>query len=163
MKHLRPLLCAAAAAASLPASAQEFPSLTIQSVFYESACVPSNWASIAAEINRAAIGKNPANLVRLTRVMLCESGANADEFLRRNAVPKIPVVAEETGSVGKSKSTIDRMSLSAYGGEAWSASIEAKGEKVSVSYYPNEACITSRDFSFRQGRWLLVSIADACD
>jgi hypothetical protein len=48
-------------------------------------------------------------------------------------------------------------------GEAWKATISSEPTKIILSYYPNEACISSRTLKLINKRWRLVEMSGACD
>ena len=48
-------------------------------------------------------------------------------------------------------------------GEAWNAIISSESTEIILSYYPNEACISSRTLNFTNKGWRLVEMGEACD
>ncbi|MFJ3314688.1 hypothetical protein ACIPLR_04930 [Herbaspirillum huttiense] len=48
-------------------------------------------------------------------------------------------------------------------GEAWDVSVEISANRVSITYMPNEACISDRELVRKKGRWMITAIGSACD
>jgi hypothetical protein len=84
-------------------------------------------------------------------------------LIRRQTQSNIALASEETGVVGKARTPASRLAISALGGKAWGVIVEASDGKINVSYYPNEACASSGTFAYKKGKWLLVSMDEACD
>lgn len=143
--------------------ANSFPSIEIHGQRHESACNVPPWNLVQASLEEAAAGRSPKDLSLLVRTWLCGNGTQADATVRKSAKAKIPVVSEQTGIVGKERRHVDRSSLSALGGKAWEASVDAEGGRITVSYSPNEACAASGTFAYTRGKWLLVAIGESCD
>ena len=160
---MKPFIVIAAALPPLAAVASSFPSIEIHSQTYESACNATQWKSIQESLEGFANGRGEKKLTTLVRTWLCESGRKADATIRRHAVARIPSTSEQTGILGSERSYVARSELSALGGRAWYASVQSSDGKVSVSYYPNEACVASVTFTYRREDWLFVSINGACD
>lgn len=149
--------------AALVATAADFPSIEIHGQDYPSACGTAGWAELEGALRTRAEGRRPQQLVDLVRTYLCDEGPQADQRLQRWVARYVRVTSEETGIVGQSHSRMERASVQALGGRAWSAGVEAEDGQVWVSFAPNEAC--ARSTGFRHGRrgWTLYALSEACD
>lgn len=143
--------CAIPIALAITAStgvAAPYPALVIHDVIYESACVDSNWKETQAFLVSASNGKNPIDLLNLVKTWICESGARADEAVRRRAAANIRLTFEQTGIMGQQHSDLSPSSVHALGGNAWGVVVESEISKVKISCFPNEACAASGTFAY---------------
>lgn len=132
-------------------------------VRYESACFDYNWKATQDLLVSASKGRNPSGLLNLVRTWLCESGPRADQIIRRSAAANIELTSEQTGVIGQKHSHIPPSAVHTLGGKVWGVNVERANNKVSVKYYPNEACAASGTFAHRNGQWRLITIIEACD
>lgn len=153
----------ALAIATSTSAASPYPNLEIHGISYESACIESNWKEIQELLESASKGRNTRSLLSLVRTWLCESGPRANQFVRSNATSKIRVTSEQTGIIGQENSYAPSSSVQALGGNVWGVIVQNAANKVGLSYYPNEACAASGTFSYRNGKWLLTALGEACD
>ena len=153
----------ALALATSTSAASPYPNLEIHGISYASACVESNWKEIQELLESASKGRNTRSLLSLVRTWLCESGPSANQFVRGNAASRILVTSEQTGIIGQENSYVPSSSVQALGGNVWGVIIQYSADKVGVSYYPNEACAASGTFNYRNGKWLLTALGEACD
>lgn len=144
-------------------AATPYPKLEIHGISYASACVESNWKEIQDSLESASKGRNTRSLLSLVRTWLCESGPSANQFIRGHAASKISVTSEQAGIIGQENSYVPSSSVQALGGNVWGVIVQKSADKVGVSYYPNEACAASGTFSYRNGKWLLTALGEACD
>lgn len=148
---------------ALVATAADFPSIGIHGQDYPSACGAAEWADLEGALRTQAEGRRPQQLVDLVRTYLCDEGPQADQRLQRRVAQYVRVISEETGIIGQSHSRIERASVRALGGRAWSAGVEAEEGRVWVSFAPNEACATSTGFRHGRQGWMLYALNEACD
>ena len=157
-------LCMAMLIALTPARSAQVTSLAIQGVEYRSACSPSEWNRLKAQIAEASAGRQDEVLTGLVFTILCGRGARADGVMRQASLPLIERTIADTGPDQPVVGKIAREQLRAYAAAAWSASAQASDEGVQVNFYRNEACIEALEFR-RVGSktWRLVALTQACD
>jgi hypothetical protein len=160
---MRPALSIALAISASASAAGLYPELDMHGVRYESACIYTNWKATQELLVSASKGKNPSGLLNLVKTWLCDSGPRADQILRRSAATKIQLTSQQTGIIGQKHSHIPPSSVRALGGKVWDVDVERATNKVSVKYYPNEACAASGTFAHRNGQWRLITVSEACD
>lgn len=79
---------------------------------------------------------------------------------------KVKVELESTGSepsyevVLRTDELIDNTMAA---GEAWAAHIHNKVDKIKLHYFANEACVRGVTFSYRQRKWVIDEVGEACD
>jgi len=142
--------------------------LYVQGDEYTKACSPSERKKLQQSVKRAAGRSRDADGAwRLVETLLCAPDSKAGRrYLTSVLPPKIRFKSSGTGQEDTSE-LIRRdgeliESLLAKG-EAWNAIISSESTEIILSYYPNEACISSRTLNFINKRWRLVEMSEACD
>jgi hypothetical protein len=154
------------------AQAQERPpeikkTLEVHGVEYANACTPDGRKALRKSVWRVAVGRDARGAWRLVETLLCAPDSKASRRYLTSVVPaEIRSMSWGTGqdevsvSVRRDGRLIEALLAE---GEAWHATVESESTEVSLSYYPNEACIKTRTLSFVNRRWRLVKISEACD
>ena len=116
---------------------------------------------------RVASGREPAGAWRLVETLLCSPNSKASRRYLTSVLPaEVRSVSSGTGqdeiseSVRRDGRLIEALLA---GGEAWHATVESESTEISLSYYPNEACINSRTLRFVNRSWRVVKMSQACD
>lgn len=156
------LLLGSTAAASAAADERHQP-LNIHGEAYLPACAQAEWRKLHGSVLEAAADRDAGQLAGAVWNYLCGAGEAAARRLRRSLPARVFSVGSQTGTEGEVKRFVPRAEFSTLAGQAWGASVGEEGGKVVVSYYPNEACVASVTFAFRDRRWLLTRMSDACD
>ena len=160
------LLCAGLA------QAQERPpaikkTLNVYGVEYANACTPQGLKALRKSVWRVAGGRDASGAWRLVETLLCAPDSKASRRYLTSVLPaEVRSVSAGTGQdeISESVKRDGRLIESLLAeGEAWQATVKSESTKVSLSYYPNEACINTRTLSFVNRRWRLLKISDACD
>ena len=154
------------------AQSQERPqaikkTLNVYGVEYANACTPHGRKALRKSVWRVAGGRDASGAWRLVETLLCAPDSKASRRYLTSVLPaELRSVSGGTGQdeiselVKRDGRLIEALLAE---GEAWQATVEAESTKVSLSYYPNEACINSRTLSFVNRSWRLVKISQACD
>lgn len=154
------------------AQAQERPpeikeTLNVHGVEYANACTPDGRKALRKSVWRVAGGRDASGAWRLVETLLCTRDSKASRRYLTSALPaEVRSVSWGTGqdeiseSVRRDGRLIEALLAE---GEAWHATVESESTEVSLSYYPNEACINTRTLSFVNRRWRVVKISEACD
>ena len=154
------------------AQAQERPAaikktLNVHGVEYANACTPQGRKALRKSVWKVSGGRDASGAWRLVETLLCAPDTKASRRYLTSVVPaEVRSVSEGTGQdevselVRRDGRLIEALLAE---GEAWQATIKSKSRKVSLSYYPNEACINTRTLSFVNRRWRLFKISAACD
>lgn len=154
------------------AQAQESPpkvknTLNVHGVEYANACTPDGRKALRKSVWKVAGGRDASGAWRLVETLLCAPDSKASRRYLTSVVPaEVRSVSWGTGQDDISKSVRrDGRLIEALlaKGEAWHATVKSESTEVSLSYYPNEACINTRTLSFVNRRWRLVTISEACD
>lgn len=154
------------------AHAQERPSaikktLNVHGVEYANACTPHSLKALRKSVWRVARGRDASGAWRLVKTLLCAPDSKASRRYLTSVIPaEVRSVSEGTGQEETSESVRrDGRLIEALlaEGKAWQARVESESTDVSLSYYPNEACINTRTLSFVNRRWRLFKISEACD
>ena len=154
------------------AQAQERPpeikkTLTVHGVEYANACTPDGRKALRKSVWRVAGGRDASGAWRLVETLLCAPDSKASRRYLTGVLPaEVRSVSSGTGqdeiseSVRRNGRLIEALLAE---GEAWHATVESASTEISLSYYPNEACINTRTLSFVNRRWRLLKISEACD
>ena len=141
--------------------------LEVQGVKYANACTLEGRKALRKSVWRVAGGRKATGAWRLVETLLCSPNSKASRRYLTSVLPaEIRSVSSGTGqdetfeSVRRDGRLIEALLA---GGEAWHATVESESTELSLSYYPNEACINSRTLSFVNRRWRVVKISQACD
>ena len=141
--------------------------LDVQGVKYSNACTPDGRKALRKSVWRVAAGREATGAWRLVETLLCSPNSKASRrYLTSVLGAEVRSVSSGTGQDEVSQSVRrDGRLIKALlaGGEAWHATVESESTGISLSYYPNEACINSRTLSFVNRSWRLVKISQACD
>ena len=142
--------------------------LYVQDVAYTNACSPSERKKLQQSVKRAAGRSRDANGAwRLVETLLCAPDSKASRrYLTSVLPPKIRFKSSGTGQDDTSELTrrdSELIESLLAKGKAWNAMISAESREIILSYYPNEACISSRTVTFTNKRWRLVEMSEACD
>ena len=160
------LLCAGLA------QAQESPpeikrTLEVHGVQYANACTPDGRKALRKSVWSVAGGRDPRGAWRLVETLLCAPDSKANRrYLTGVLPPKIRVKSSGTGQddtselIRRDGELIESLLAK---GEAWKATISSESREIILSYYPDEACISSRTLKFINKRWRLVEMSGACD
>ena len=142
--------------------AAPYPDASIQGQTYTSACAKTEWPHLAAALNDAAQGRQPAQLRRLAWLILCGQGAADNARLHRHMPPLLAVQAEDNDT---SAVTVwhPRKAFSTLGGHAWDATVRLDGDRIWLAYLSNEACAASVGLSWQKKRWHFHALREACD
>jgi hypothetical protein len=138
----------------------------IRTDVYEALLTGDIWMKIPEEREsvRAELPEGSADLVE---TLLCAKKTEASKnyllrhmskFINRTSMDENYV--ERTQRVKADAALAERL-LSA--GEAWDVSVEISANRVSITYMPNEACISDRELVRKKGRWMITAIGSACD
>lgn len=127
------------------------------------ACSREGWAALEAQLNAVPEIAAPQELTALIRTFLCRSGTRASAALHRSMPKLIASSTWDTGEYKAATSRLPRGELAPLAGRAWDASLSGDGTQLRLSYAPNEACLASASFAYRDTGWLLVGVGDACD
>ena len=154
------------------AQAQERPAaikktLNVYGVEYANACTPHGRKALRKSVWRVAGGRDASGAWRLVETLLCAPDTKASRRYLASVLPaQVRSVSEATGQdvvsewVKRDGKLIEALLAE---GEAWQATVKSESKRVSLSYYPNEACINTRTMSFVSRRWRLLKISHACD
>ena len=154
------------------AQAQERPpeikkTLDVHGVEYANACTPDGRTALRKSVWRVARGRDASGAWRLVETLLCAPDTKAGRrYLNSVLAGEVRSLSWGTGqdeiseSVRRDGRLIEALLAE---GEAWHATVESESTKISLNYYPNEACINTRTLSFVNRRWRLVKISEACD
>jgi hypothetical protein len=154
------------------AQAQERPpaikkTLNVYGVEYANACTPHGRKALRKSVWRVASGRDASGAWRLVETLLCAPDSRASRRYLASVLPaEVRSVSEGTGqdeiseSVRRDARLIEALLAE---GEAWQATVKSESTKVSLSYYPNEACVNTRTLSFVNRKWRLLKISAACD
>lgn len=154
------------------AQAQERPpkikkTLNVHGVEYANACTPDGRKALRKSVWRIAGGRDPSGAWRLVETLLCAPDSKASRRYLTSVIPaEVRSVSWGTGQdeisepVRRDSRLFEALLAE---GKAWHATVESESREVSLSYYPNEACINTRTLSFVNRRWRLVKISEACD
>jgi hypothetical protein len=141
--------------------------LNVHGVEYANACTPDGRKALRKSVWKVAGRRDANGAWRLVETLLCAPDSKASRRYLTSVVPaKVRSVSSGTGqddvseSVRRDAKLFDALLAE---GDAWRATVESVSKQVSLSYYPNEACINTRTLSFVSKRWRLVKISDACD
>jgi hypothetical protein len=143
-------------------------SLEVHGQQYPNACSPVERRKLRQAVRRAAgRGRDADGAWRLVETLLCAPDSAASRrYLTGVSPPKIRLKSAGTGQDDTSE-LVRRdgalfESLLAKGG-AWNATVSSESTDIVLSYYPNEACISSRTLKFTNRMWRLVEMGEACD
>ena len=141
--------------------------LNVYGVEYANACTPHARKALRKSVWRVEGGRDASGAWRLVETLLCAPDSKASRRYLTSVVPaKVRSVSGATGQdevsewVKRDGTLIEALLAE---GEAWQATVKSESTKVSLSYYPSEACIHTRTLSFVNRRWRLLRISDACD
>ena len=141
--------------------------LDVHGVKYANACTTDARKALRKSVWRVAGGRDASGAWRLVETLLCAPDSKASRRYLTGVLPaQIRSVSWGTGQDEISKSVRrDGRLIEALlaKGEAWDATVKSESTEVSLSYYPNEACIKTRTLRFVNRRWRLVKISEACD
>ena len=134
---------------------------------YANACSPSELRTLQQSVERAAGSRDANGAWRLVETLLCAPDSKARRrYLTSVLPPKIRLKSSGTGQddtselIRRDGELIESLLAK---GEAWKATISSESTRIILSYYPNEACISSRTLNFIHKRWRLVELSGACD
>ncbi|MCO4856573.1 hypothetical protein MKD49_08775 [Herbaspirillum sp. WGmk3] len=137
----------------------DLPPINVQGEMKANACLPEERESVRAEL--------PEGSADLVETLLCAKKTEASKnYLLRHMSKFINYTSmdenyvERTQRVKADAALAERL-LSA--GEAWDVSVEISANRVSITYMPNEACISDRELVRKKGRWMITAIGSACD
>lgn len=158
------VLTAALVCFCMQAHAGPAPVIEIHGSTYESGCADAQWPMVSESLAAAAADREPADLTRLVRLLLCGHTRHDARALQQHMPRRLSQRSEQTGIIGQFHGHIDRTDLLPLAGRAWSvwARAEHNGD-VAVSFYPNEACAAVAVFRQTERAWLLVGLHEACD
>ena len=154
------------------AQAQQRPleikkTLNVHGVKYTNACTPDRRKALRRSVWRVAGGRDATGAWRLVETLLCAPDSKSSRRYLTSVLPaEVRSVSGGTGqdeiseSVRRDGRLIEALLAE---GEAWHATVKPESTEISLSYYPNEACINTRTLSFVNRRWRLVKISEACD
>ena len=154
------------------AQAQRRPSqiekrLEVHGVAYANACAPEQLRALRKSVWRVARGRDASGAWRLVETLLCAPDSKASRRYLTSVLPaEVRSISSGTGEdeiseMVRRDGKLIRALLAE--GEAWHAAVASESAEVSLSFYPNEACISTRTLSFGNGKWRLVKISQACD
>ena len=161
------LLCAGLAQAQ-GRSPEVKSNLQVQGDEYPNACSPGERKKLQQSVKRAAgRGRNADGAWRLVETLLCSPDTKASRRYLAGVLP--PKIRRKSSGTGQDDtSELIRRDGELIGsllakGEAWKATISSEPTEIILSYYPDEACISSRTLKFINRRWRLVEVGGACD
>jgi hypothetical protein len=142
--------------------------LYVQGDAYKNACTPGGRKTLRQSVKRTAGRSRDANGAwRLVETLLCAPDSKAGRrYLTSVLPPTIRLKSSGTGQddtselIRRDGELIESLLAK---GEAWNATISSGSTEIILSYYPNEACISSRTLKFINKRWRLVEMSGACD
>ena len=141
--------------------------LAVQGVEYANACSPEGRKALRKSVWRVASGREAAGAWRLVETLLCSPNSKASRRYLTSVLPaEVRSVSSGTGEdeISESVRRDGRLINSLLArGEAWHATVESESTEISLSYYPNEACINSRTLRFVNRSWRVAKISQACD
>ncbi|WP_157786925.1 hypothetical protein [Herbaspirillum rubrisubalbicans] len=150
------ILCTAAWASP---SHTDFHPINVHGEMKDNACLPQKKQSILATL--------PEDARDLVDTLLCAEKTEASKtyllrhmrkFIKSKEVDENYV--ERTKSIKADGELAERL-LSA--GEAWDVSLDITADRISITYMPNEACLSGRELVRKKGRWWITETDDACD
>ena len=141
--------------------------LDVHGVEYANACALGERRALRKSVWRVAGGRDPGGAWRLVETLLCAPDSKASRRYLNGVLPA-EVRSESSGtgqdeiseSVRRDGRLIEALLAE---GKAWHATVASETTEVTLSYYPNEACMNTRTLSFVNRRWRLVKISEACD
>lgn len=157
------LLLLGCAAVALAAADERHQPLNIHGEAYPPACTKAEWRQLHGSVLEVAADRDAEQLSGAVRNYLCGAGQAAVRRLRSSLPARVLLVVSQTGTESDMKRLVPRAEISPLAGHAWGVSVGEESGQVVVSYYPNEACAASVSFAFRDRRWLLTRLRDACD
>jgi len=147
-------------------AANKYPSLNMHGSTYPNACSKPEQQVLRQAILKAKVQKLPA-VWRAVQALLCAPRTGPEHaYLGSMFAKKIKQKQEDTGSepshevVARTDELIDRTMAA---GEAWDANLDIEVDKIRLQYFPNEACVRSVTLSYRQTKWVIDEIDEACD
>ncbi|MFO1519883.1 MAG: hypothetical protein U1F57_09520 [bacterium] len=126
------------------------------------ACSSEELGKLKSEIDKLPKIHQPAEAWELIRTMLCGVGEKADDYIQQHRAKRLYYGSFETGEEKavrkrwKSGSPLVQK-------QAWSPHATGGGDKIEVSYWKDEACIAGFEILFKNAKWLLTSLHQACD
>jgi len=147
-------------------AANNYPSLEMHGVTYANACSKPQQQVLRQALSKGRIENLPA-VWRAVQALLCAPRTGPERaYLGSMFAKKIKQKLEETGSepsyevVVRTDELIDGTMAA---GEAWDANLDIEVDRIRLQYFPNEACVRSVTLSYRQTKWVIDEIDEACD
>jgi len=147
-------------------AANNYPSLEMHGVTYANACSKPEQQVLRQGLSKEGVENLPA-VWRAVQALLCAPRTGPERaYLGSMFAKKIKQKQEDTGSepshevVARTDELIDRTMAA---GEAWDANLDIEVDKIRLQYFPNEACVRSVTLSYRQTKWVIDEIDEACD
>lgn len=147
-------------------AANNYPSLTMHGWTYSNACSKPEQQVLQQAVLKADV-KNMPMVWRAVQALLCAPRTGPERaYLASMFAKKVKKELESTGSepsyevVPRTDEVInDTMAA----GEAWAADIQIQVDEIKLHYFANEACVRGVTFSYRQRKWVIDEIGEACD
>lgn len=152
----------------LPAKAdgQPLPTLHRNNAYYESACTERNLHVLKKTLGEIKV-KAKKQAWKAISILLCGSPTKSNQ--QYIATLLLEKIERDNGGVGEdsppevinsNKLTTD--DLFAFG-TAFGAGIADAPNKLTITYYRDEACVGSRKLEFIGNRWRLTAVGFGCD
>jgi len=147
-------------------AANNYISLEMHGWTYANACSKPEQKVLRQAISKAKV-KNSLAVWRAAQALLCAPRTGPERaYLASMLAKKVKVELESTGSepsykvVPRTDELIDNTMAA---GEAWAAHTHNKVDKIKLHYFANEACVRGVTFSYRQRKWVIDEVGEACD
>jgi len=157
--------CMTTSAAGAATAATAYPALEMNGLQYPNACSKPEQARLRNSIS-GGVNDTPG-LWRAVNAILCAPRTGPERIYLTSLFPKrVKQESEDTGQepsvafVQRSDALIDRVMAA---GEAWDAEVRGGADTAVVQYFANEACVKNVTLAYRQAKWRVGGIGEACD
>jgi uncharacterized protein YeaC (DUF1315 family) len=127
------------------------------------ACGHTGSTELRTAVVMLARDNAPMKAWKLVQHTLCGSRTNSRKYVMAHMPKMLRKDSFETGELAESVHLVERSESYMQEGMAWQARGEVEGEKLTITYSPNEACIASFTMIPWKNDWLIVRVGEACD
>ena len=147
-------------------AANNYRSLEMHGWTYSNACSKPEQQVLRQAVLKADV-KNMPVVWRAVQALLCAPRTGPERtYLASMFVKKVKKQLESTGSEPSYEvvpRTDELVNDTMAAGEAWAANIHIGVDEIKLHYFANEACVRGVTFSYRQRKWVIDEIGEACD
>lgn len=144
----------------------EFPTLSMHGEHYANACAPLQRKELKDTLLTNNV-RDAAQAWRAIDAFLCAPNNDINRIYLESIIPKkIRQTTESTGDeatfklVTRSRKLVQDLIA---GGKAWDANIQTEPDKITLQYFANEVCVKERALIYKDFRWSLYEVGEACD